>query len=344
MHHAGPDETWCTCFPAPPQLCQKGGMNRRQIMMGLGLTALGIAPAKAQDYGAFLSALRARALARGIPANIADAALDGLTPNQKIMKLDQHQAEFTMTWAEYSARVVSAARIKEGRGHALSEANLLAAVRSRFGVGADALLGIWGIETNFGANQGDFQVIDALATLSYLRGSTYFGNEAIAAMRIAAIGDQTLNRLIGSYAGAMGQPQFMPSVYLSTAVSFTGKGRPDIWSNDADSLASIGNYLARAGWQSNLPSSEAVLAPPQFPASMASRSNMKPLAQWLQMGLRRLPGHASLPADTQCALLLPDGAGGEAFLVYHNFSVIRRYNPSDFYALAVGIIGRLCVA
>ncbi|HQU01953.1 MAG TPA: lytic murein transglycosylase, partial [Acetobacteraceae bacterium] len=154
-------------------------------MMGLGLTALGITPAEAQDYGAFLSALRARALARGIPANIADAALDGLTPNQKIMKLDQHQAEFTMTWAEYSARVVSAARIKEGRAHALSEANLLAAVRSRFGVGADALLGIWGIETNFGVNQGDFQVIDALATLSYLRGSAYFGNEAIAAMRIA---------------------------------------------------------------------------------------------------------------------------------------------------------------
>jgi membrane-bound lytic murein transglycosylase B len=138
----------------------------------------------------------------------------------------------------------------------------------------------------------------------------------------------------------MGQPQFMPSVYLSTAVSFSGQGAPDIWNSDADSLASMANYLAKAGWQPGLPSSEPVLVPSTIDAARSGRDNVQTLAYWRGQGVQRLAGAAALDGDTPCALLLPDGAGGEAFLVYENFNAIRRYNPSDFYALAVGALGR----
>jgi membrane-bound lytic murein transglycosylase B len=182
-----------------------------------------------------------------------------------------------------------------------------------------------------------------LTTLAWDRRSTYFGGEVIAAMRIIARGDAPMEKLLGSYAGAMGQPQFMPSVYLSTAVSFAGTGQPDIWSNDSDSVASIANYLARAGWQPGLPSSEPVLAPPGLDLGMTGRENVRTIDFWESQGVQRLPGGADLPGATPAALLLPDGAGGQAFLIYANFHAIRKYNPSDFYALCVGALGRMVV-
>jgi membrane-bound lytic murein transglycosylase B len=163
-------------------------------------------------------------------------------------------------------------------------------------------------------------------------------------MRIIANGDAPADKLIGSYAGAMGQPQFMPSVYLSTAVSFSGSGTPDIWSSDADTLASMANYLAKAGWRPGEPSSEPVLAPPALDLAITGRQNVRSIAYWERLGVDRLPGAMALPATMPAALLLPDGAGGQAFLVYPNFRVIRRYNASDYYALAVGALGRLALS
>jgi membrane-bound lytic murein transglycosylase B len=221
---------------------------------------------------------------------------------------------------------------------------LLAAVTSRFGVGAIPLLGIWGIETNYGTTQGDFNVIDALTTLAWDRNSRFFAGQVIDAMRIVANGDAPGQNLIGSYAGAMGQPQFMPSVYLSTAISFSGSGQPDIWGSDADTLASMGNYLAKAGWRSGQPSSEPVLCPSSINAALTGRENVQTLGYWLAQGVQRLPGALTLPGSMPAALLLPDGAGGQAFLVYENFSVIRRYNASDYYALAVGALGRMILS
>jgi membrane-bound lytic murein transglycosylase B len=138
----------------------------------------------------------------------------------------------------------------------------------------------------------------------------------------------------------MGQPQFMPSVYLSTAISFAGTGTPDIWSSDSDTLASMGNYLAKAGWVPGQPSSEPVLAPP----GMAGGKHFRTIDYWVGQGVQRLPGAANLPGTTPAGLLLPDGPGGEAFLIYQNFRVIRRYNASDYYALAVGALGRMILA
>jgi membrane-bound lytic murein transglycosylase B len=323
-------------------------MHRRHFIAALPLAAplaATVLPAAfAADFGSFLVALRGRALRQGVPPRIVDAALARLSPDAKVMQLDQHQPEFTLTWAQYSARVVNPKRIGEGKAKIAAIRTVLSAVTRHYGVAPEPILGIWGIETNYGGFQGNFQVIDALATLAYFRTSTYFGNEAIAAMKIAARGDAPLSGLIGSWAGAMGQPQFMPSVYLSTAVSYNGSGRPDIWNSDADALASIGNYLRKAGWVPGLPSSEAVLLPPGFNTFLAGRDRRMKLGRWMAMGVRRLAGAMPVPAAAEASLLLPDGPQGAAYLVYANFNAIRRYNPSDLYSLAVGELGRTILA
>lgn len=317
-------------------------MLRRTILAGLGgaLALPGMSWAAQGSFDEFLLRLRARAIAGGIPQAVVSAATSGLVPNQRVLKLDQHQPEFTLTWEQYSGRVLSQTRIDNGRQKYQEVRNLMAAITSRYGVPASVMLGIWGLETNFGTNQGDFNVIDALATLAWDRNSSYFSNEAVKAMKIVALGDAPVANLLGSYAGAMGQPQFMPSTYLATAVNFYGNGAPDIWHSDADALASMANYLRKAGWQAGEPSSESVLLGSGLAVGRTGRDFMQPISYWERLGVERLPGSVSLPADMPAALLLPDGPQGQVFLVYRNFDVIRRYNPSDFYALAVGALGR----
>jgi len=319
-------------------------MHRRALLATIPALALLPRGAGAVDFGAYLAALQARAAADGIPDSVIQATTADLVPNADVLELDRHQPEFSETWATYSAHVLSSARIAQGQAKAASSQNLLAAVTSRYGVADGPLLGIWGIETNYGTTQGDFDVIDALTTLAWSRDDSWFAGQVISAMRIVASGDAPAEKLIGSYAGAMGQPQFMPSVYLSTAVSFTGSGTPDIWTSDADTLASMAHYLAKAGWRPGEPSSEPVLAPDAIDVSMTGRQNFRTLGYWLSVGVDRLPDAPDLASDMPAALLLPDGAGGQAFLIYPNFRVIRRYNASDFYALAVGALGRLALS
>lgn len=310
-------------------------------MAGLGgvLAVPGIGLAQGR-FDEFLVRLRTRAVDSGIPAAIAFATTRGLVPNQEVLTLDHHQPEFTLTWAEYSSRVLSQTRIDHGRQKYAQLRTLMAAITNRYGVSASVMLGIWGVETNYGMNQGNFNVIDALATLAWDRDSHYFSSEAIHAMKIVALGDAPMSNLLGSYAGAMGQPQFMPSVYLTTAVSFDGQGAPDIWHSDADALASMANYLAKAGWQVGQPSSEPVLLANASVVGQTGREFVQTIGYWEQRGVERLPGAMPMPAETAAALLLPDGPQGQAFLVYRNFNVIRRYNPSDFYALVVGALGQ----
>lgn len=319
-------------------------MLRRTILAGLGAALALPRISQAQgSFDAFLEQLRENALAEGIPSFVVSMTTNGLIPNQKVLELDHHQPEFTLTWAEYSSRVLSQTRIETGRQKFDNVQPIMNAITNRYGVQASIMLGIWGLETNFGANQGDFRVIDALATLSWERGSHYFANEAIKAMKIVAMGDAPASNLLGSYAGAMGQPQFMPSTYLATAVSFYGNGAPNIWHSDADALASMANYLAKAGWTPGMPSSEAVLLANGPDVGPTGRQYMQTIGYWAQRGIERLPGATPLPAETPAALLLPDGPQGQAFLVFENFYVIRRYNASDFYALAVGALGRTIV-
>ncbi|MDE8343333.1 MAG: lytic murein transglycosylase [Acidocella sp.] len=319
-------------------------MDRRVFLAtGVAAAMLPVA-ARADDFTNYVARLQARAAAAGIPQDIIAQTTGTLVPNADVLRLDKHQPEFTETWATYSSHVLNQTRVAAGQAKAAEASNLLAAVTSRFGVASGVLLGIWGIETNYGKTQGDFGVIDALVTLAWDRESSYFAGEAIAAMKIIAGGQAPADKLIGSYAGAMGQPQFMPSVYLSTAVAFSGDGRPDIWSSDADTLASMANYLAKDGWRPDEPSSESVLVPSNIDPAMTGRQNQRTIGYWTSRGVQRLPGAPLMSNETPAALLMPDGADGQAFLVFRNFSVIRRYNPSDFYALAVGALGRMALS
>lgn len=323
-------------------------MPTRRLLLASAVPAILSAQAFAappDGFRSFVAEIKAEARKAGIRPATLDRAFAGVSPNQKVLDRDRHQPEFTMTWARYRGLVITDKRITDGRQAVAANRALFQRVEQRYGVGAGVIAGIWGLESSFGTGTGDFRVVEALATLAWEgRRASFFRGELMAALKILDHGDVAPAAMTGSYAGAMGQPQFMPSVYLSTAVSFSGNGRPDIWTSDADTLASMGNYLAKAGWTPGQPSSEPVLAPSSINVAMTGRENVKTLGYWLGQRVQRLPGAARLPNSTPAALLLPDGAGGEAFLVYANFQVIRRYNASDYYALAVGGLGRMVLS
>lgn len=321
-------------------------LDRRRLLTAMAaVPAVVSSPALAQQsFSGFLIMLRAEARRQGISDATLARALSGLRPNQKVLELDRHQPEFTMTWAEYKARVLPEQRLIAGRDAYAREQGLLAAVRARYPVDPRVVVGIWGLESNFGSRTGNFAIVEALATLAYDgRRAAFFRGELINALRILDAGDVTPERMTGSYAGAMGQPQFMPSAYLRYAVDFDGAGRRDIWTSLPDVFASIANYLARCGWHPGQPWGQPISLPPGFDAALAGRDNARPLGAWEAIGVRRLDGTRFSRQDVIGAVVLPDGAGGEAYMTYANFSVIRRYNPSDFYALAVGLLGNAVV-
>jgi len=301
-----------------------------------------IAPAWAApgSFEAFLASMRTQARRAGIASATLDRAFAGLQPNQAVIDRDRHQPEFTMTWARYRALVISDQRIANGRAALRANRTLLARVQDRYGVSPGVIMGIWGLESSFGTELGSFHVVQALATLAWEgRRAAFFRTELLAALRILDHGDVSVARMTGSYAGAMGQPQFMPSAYLRYAVDFERNGRRDIWTSTPDTLASIAYYLADSGWRPGGSWGQKVTLPADFSAGESGRGVRKPVGEWMRRGVGSADGRALAPPDTDAALILPDGPGGEAFLAYGNFAAIRRYNPSDFYAIAVGLIG-----
>ena len=304
----------------------------------LPVAAPGLARAQARSYAAFLAGVRAEAQRSGVSEPTLVAALSGLQPNAKVLELDRHQPEFTLTWAQYRARVLPAARLAAARKAFADNRALLTAVWERFRVDPRIIVGIWGLESNFGSRTGTFNVVDALATLAFDgRRTGFFRGELMNALHILDHGDVTPSGMTGSYAGAMGQPQFMPSSYLRYAVSFGGSGRRDIWTSLPDVFASVGNYLARSGWRPGEVWGQPVQVPPDF--ASGGRDDTRSLAEWMRLGVRREDGGRFERGDVPGAVVQPDGAGGEAFMTYANFKAIRRYNASDDYALAVGLLG-----
>jgi membrane-bound lytic murein transglycosylase B len=292
------------------------------------------------SFDAFLASMRAEARRAGIASGTLDRAFAGLTPNQGVIDRDRHQPEFTMTWAHYRALVISEQRIVNGRAALQTNRLLLRRIEQRYGVSPGVIMGIWGLESSFGTEPGGFRVVQALATLAWEgRRAAFFRTELLAALRILDHGDVTPGQMTGSYAGAMGQPQFMPSAYLRYAVDFEGTGKRDIWTSTPDTLASIANYLADSGWRPGGTWGHAVRLPADFPTAESGRGIRMPVGEWARRGVGSADGRALAPPDTDAALILPDGPGGDAFLAYGNFAAIRRYNPSDFYAIAVGLIG-----
>lgn len=315
-------------------------LSRRFLTLGLAAAALP-APAQAatQTFEAFLEGVRADARRQGVSANTLSRALNGIRANPRVLELDRRQPEFTQTWDQYRDARLSPARIDAGRRAFADNRATLEAVQARFRVSPRVVVAIWGLETNYGGFMGNFNIVESLATLAWDgRRAAYFRAELLAALKILDGGHVTPERMRGSWAGAMGHPQFMPSNFDRLAVDMDGDGRRDIWENRADALASIANYLARSGWREEELWGREVVLPAGFDTDQARRENMRPLRDWARMGVRR-PDDIDLPAvDMPAAILLPGGAGGQAFIIYHNFNVIRRYNPSNFYALAVGML------
>jgi membrane-bound lytic murein transglycosylase B len=307
-------------------------------------TPLVLLSGAAGGFASFVAGVRAEALREGISASVLRQALSGIVLNAKVLELDRHQPEFTLTWAQYRARVLPEARLAAGHAAYARQASLLAEVTGRYPADPRIVVGIWGLESGFGAKTGNFGVVEALATLSYdnARRAGYFRAELLKALKILDNGDITPAGMTGSWAGAMGQPQFMPSSYLAYAVDFEGNGRRDIWKSLPDVFASVANYLARSGWRAGEPWGQPIRIPPNFDAALAGRQRMRTLGEWMAHGVRRSDGTKFSRDDVPGDVLLPDGPGGDAFMVYENFNVIRRYNPSDYYALAVGLLGNAC--
>jgi membrane-bound lytic murein transglycosylase B len=313
-------------------------MRRRLLLAGLAATPLA---ARGQDsFGAFLAGMRSEARRAGISDATLNAAFAGVGPNQKVIEADRKQPEFTMTWARYRSFTMSDKRIARGRESYAANRDLFARVSERYRVDVQPIAGIWGLESNFGTDTGSYNVIEALATLAWEgRRAAFFRSQLISALKILEHGDVMPGRMLGSYAGAMGQPQFMPDSYLRYAVDFDGNGRRDIWDSRGDVLGSIANYLAMSGWRYGEPSCQPISVPPELDASTVGREVRRPLGDWQRMGVRRNDGSMFSRSDPMGAVVMPDGDGGPAFMVYANFAAIRRYNPSDFYALAVGLLG-----
>jgi membrane-bound lytic murein transglycosylase B len=283
----------------------------------------------------WLSGFRPRALSAGITPATFDRAFAGASFMPDVIERDRTQPEFTRPIWVYLDGAVSDSRIGNGRAMLQEHARLLSEIEARYGVEKEVVVAVWGLESAYGRLRGSTPVIDAMATLAYEgRRKEFFETQLIAALRILQAGDATRETLRGSWAGAMGHTQFIPTSYLAYAVDFRGDGRRDIWSDDpADGLASAAHYLARHGWTRGQPWGVEVRLPQGF--DMRQAGARRPVSEWRAMGVQTAGGGA-VPDHGEAALLFPAGARGPAFLTFENFRVIKRYNNADSYAIAIG--------
>lgn len=300
-----------------------------------------VAPdAAAVDFPRWRDEFRAYALSQGIRPATLDATLPGLTLLPRVVELDRKQPEGTVTFATYAARIVTDDRVRRGRALMKENAALMAQVAARYGVPARYLVALWSIESSYGKAMGNFRVLDSLATLAYEgRRAAFFRKELLAALRIVQDNGVDPAAMKGSWAGAMGQVQFMPSTYLKYAQDFDGCGRPDIWGRVPDVLSSAANYLASVGWRADQPwGREVVLPTGGLGDAAVGLDHPQPLAHWRRLGVKALGGGA-LPSGTQAmALVLPDGPTGRAFLVGDNYRTVMDWNRSTYFATAVGLL------
>lgn len=288
----------------------------------------------------WLDSLRQEALGAGISQSVLDAALANLTgPLPRVLELDRRQPESTQSLADYLTTRLSDKRIANGRNMLSEYPTWLARVEAEYGVSRRIIVALWGIESNYGKNTGGFAVVPALATLAYDgRRGEYFRKELLEALRILDAGHIPLEQMNGSWAGAMGQCQFMPSSFRRFAVDGNGDGRRDIWTSVPDVLASTANYLKQAGWQQGQTWGRPVRLPKNFDTSRIGLNTRLPLSRWQALGVRQTNGSA-LPGRTlQASLIRPDGPGTQAYLVYDNFRVLLAWNKSSAFAVAVGTL------
>lgn len=290
------------------------------------------------DFDSWLAAVRQEAIGRGIRPETVETALTGLQPLPEVIEKDRSQREFTLTFTRYLRNTVTEGRVEQARRLLAEHRPLLEKVAAEYGVQPRFLVSFWGLESNFGEYTGGFPVIAALATLAHEgRRHDFFRAQLFDALQILDEGHIAVNEMTGSWAGAMGQLQFIPTTFVNFAVDYDGDGHRDIWNSLPDIFASAANYLSQEGWRGDRTWGRQVQLPPGFDYSLASLAVKKPLTEWARLGLRSADGGPLPLVDgMEGALVLPAGHRGPAFLVYENFETILIWNRSILYALAVG--------
>ncbi|MGQ0527501.1 MAG: lytic murein transglycosylase [Alphaproteobacteria bacterium] len=299
------------------------------------LTAPG-ASAAAESFSQFLDGVRSDALNQGISSQTVSKALSDVAYLPRVIELDRKQPEGTMSFAKYQNNVITQARIDKGRALLRDHKSQLQTASSNYGVPPEVIVALWGMETSYGDNTGGFGVSPALATLAYDgRRSSYFRGELMRALQILDEGHISLENMRGSWAGAMGQNQFMPSSFKSFAVDGNGDGRRDIWTNLPDVFASTANYLSKSGWRYGERWGREVRLPQEFQPNEAG----KPIAEWSRLGVT-LPDGRTLPQESamNTVIVQPDGPSGPSFLTYNNYRVIKKWNNSSYFATSVGML------
>ncbi|MGF1630873.1 MAG: lytic murein transglycosylase [Kiloniellaceae bacterium] len=296
-------------------------------------------PAAASDFDSWLAGLRQEAIGRGIRAETLESALAGLQPLPEVIERDRSQREFTLTFTRYMRGAITESRVEKARRLLEEHRPLLEKVAAEYGVQPRFLVSFWGLESNFGEHTGGYSVVAALATLAHEgRRHDFFRAQLLDALQILDEGHIPVREMTGSWAGAMGQLQFIPSTFVNFAVDYDGDGHRDIWHSLPDIFASAANYLSQEGWRGDRTWGRQVMLPPLFDYSLASLSIKKPLGEWASTyGLRDADG-GPLPAvdGMEGSVVLPAGHRGPAFLVYENFNTILIWNRSILYAISVG--------
>jgi membrane-bound lytic murein transglycosylase B len=301
------------------------------------LLNFGNAPVALANSADFVRGLWPQAEARGVSRQAFEASFAGYSPIPQVMELTRKQPEFSSLASDYVTKRVTDAQAAKGRAMRAEWNQTLSAAAQRYGVQPEVVLAIWGMETNFGGFMGGNNTIHALATLTeggYR--ADFFRDELLTALRIVSDGHVSPRNMVGSWAGAMGHTQFMPSSFMRYAVDFNGDGRKDIWNSIPDALGSTANYLKSFNWRPGETWGYEVRLPQGFNFGAARQVERAPLSQWQAMGITRVSGKPFPRATDAARLYLPTGASGPAFLLLPNFDVIKRYNNSDSYALAVG--------
>jgi membrane-bound lytic murein transglycosylase B len=309
----------------------------------LALLVAPVANAADHDFAKWLVELRLEAKERGISDRILDAALGNAAPIKRVIELDRRQPEFTMTFDEYLGKIASSTRARIAAKMLVEHDEILTKVSKKYGVQKRYIVTFWGVETNFGQYLGSFNVPHALATLAFDgRRGAYFRKELLNALKILEEGHIAPDKMKGSWAGAMGQSQFMPSSFLSYAVDWDGDGKRDIWGTKPDVFASTAYYLSKAGWRDDITWGRKVTLPKGFlmngknPKVLADGKISAKLPVWAAAGVRNTDGGALPAKDLSARLVIPAGSDGPAFLVYSNFDSILDWNRSNYYALAIG--------
>lgn len=304
-----------------------------------GLLYSSLAMGRGEDFSKCIAGLQDKARAERLPAWIVDDVMAKLEPQPRVLELDKAQPEFTQTFADYLYRRVTPGRIERGRQLRRQYARFLSDLTAEYGVPGRYLIAFWGLETNFGGYLGTMPTLDSLATLACdQRRSSYFADELITALTLLNRESLSPRDMRGSWAGAMGQTQFMPSAYRKYAVDGDKDGHINLWKSERDALASAANFVANLGWKTGERWGREVVLPDNFPYGQSGLAIHRPISYWAGLGVT-LPDKTRLPgADMEASILLPAGHAGPAFLVYHNFNVIMKWNHSAFYGLAIGLL------